>query len=396
MRVLVADDHAEFLSSLARTLLASDNVEIAGTATSVDQAVRLAADQKPDIAILDVRMPGTDGMGAIARVRTAAPDAAVIMLSLSYDRQYVRRALEAGAAGYVAKADVTEEIMEAVASIRRDEQFLSTSVVKELRASSIRLLSAEAWHELQDVIDREGTALLKFAQAVAPNEKSAIQALTRAFAAFAIARDFSEEIPSARVWLLVSLASEFFGSRPALEKIPGPEQPSSIPGNRTWSAGWPRCNAHSHANQRDFAGYWQGRMSSGARNSLTTHLAGCRSCHLQWSLVGYRELGSMGDPSRSLSQEPALSAVRTRLLSDIHLGRVEMFLIALAQRTARLEQLVASEIEVLLGSEAANGWATMERPPVTRGAPARWAEEFLGGRSKPFLAAGLRSVKGSL
>jgi DNA-binding NarL/FixJ family response regulator len=388
VRLLVADDHEEFLTSLTRTLSASDRLQIVATAAFGERAVELAAELRPDVAILDVRMPGLGGMEAISRIHRVAPGTAVIMLSLSCEREYIRRAFEARAVGYVSKIDVTDQIVAAVDAVLMGEHFISSSALRELRTTSTRLQSPESRRELLDAIDREGIALLHLARAIAPSEESAKRALVLSFSAYAMARDFSEEIQSVRTWLLVSVAMYLFGSRPTSDNG-ARDAVISITGS---FERWHRFTSNSHRNHGDFARYWNGSMSPSARRSLWAHLDCCRSCHLQWSLMGYLDQATKvkGD---NLSA-PALSGVRDLLLSDIQAGHVEKFLIALADRTARLQQLVASEIELLLGAGAAEGWKLTDHASGGRaGSVAGWAAEFLGGRTTPFFAAGFRNAR---
>lgn len=106
MRVVVVDDDAVVVSSLAIVLGAEADIEVVGTGTDGADAVRLAAELSPDAVLLDIQMPGTDGLSA-ARQILAAPDAPrVVFLTTFSDDEYVVRALALGAAGYLVKQDV--------------------------------------------------------------------------------------------------------------------------------------------------------------------------------------------------------------------------------------------------------------------------------------------------
>jgi len=393
-RVLVADNHPAFLTSLSRALSACDALEIVAFARDGKEAVRLAREHRPDVAIVDVRMDELDGMAAITLIRGAAPDAVVIMLSLSHDRQYVRRALASGAAGYVSKSDVGEEIVDAVETTLAGRHFFSSSVLRELRASSVRLFSVETWHALQDTIDQEGSSLLRFARVISGDEERASRVLWHSLAAYAMARDFSEEIRNARVWLLVATACELFPAGPPADEAGGREQTANGPRRaanlRTWISGLHgQCSAH--ADFGTFAAYWRHDLSARERAALGEHLHCCQSCHLQWCLVGYRTLMSDDNSPPNGSPDPALLGVRKQLLNDIHGARVDRFLTALSRHDANLRKLVASDVEVLLGEAAAVG-DPAEISPRT-GAPAQWTAEFLGRKMSPFLATGFHNQK---
>jgi DNA-binding NarL/FixJ family response regulator len=396
-RVLLADDHGEFLSSLSRVLSASDGVQIAATAATGEQVLKLAAEHKPDIAILDVRLPGLDGIEVISMIRAAAPETAVITLSLSYDRRYVRRALESGALGYVAKIDASEQIADAVETVLRGKHFLSSSVLSELRAASMRLFSAESCGELWDLIDREGNALLRFARSIASTEDQAIEALVRSLLAYAMARDFSDELPNPRVWLVVSVAASLFGRGPSLHAFADGGKARRLGGRAgpiSRLITWNRSGRGAHRDHRDFAAYWSGRMRRASRFALLHHVAWCRSCHLEWSLVGFRSQVLQRRIDRSSALEPAMLAVGKALASDIQNANAERFVIALAERGASLGQVLASEMEILFGAAAVQGWRHSERAlPAHKNSPARWTSEFLGERATGFLSSGWDGVR---
>ena len=106
MRVIVCDDDAVVVSSLAIVLGAQPDIEVAGTASSGDEAVRLVAELAPDIVLLDIQMPGTDGLTAAERILAAPNPPRVVFLTTFSDDEYIVRALALGAAGYLIKQDV--------------------------------------------------------------------------------------------------------------------------------------------------------------------------------------------------------------------------------------------------------------------------------------------------
>lgn len=106
MRVIVCDDDAVVVSSLAIVLEAQPDIEVAGTASNGDEAVRLAAELAPDVVLLDIQMPGTDGLAAAERILAAPEPPRVVFLTTFSDDEYIVRALALGAAGYLIKQDV--------------------------------------------------------------------------------------------------------------------------------------------------------------------------------------------------------------------------------------------------------------------------------------------------
>src|ERR1700682_1496548 len=134
-RVLIADDHPAIRENLRDALLASGGVEFVAEAATGDEAVTLAIDRKPDVAILDLRMPGLDGIEAASRIRKSAPATAVLILSLSCNKQYVRRAFGFGVRGYVSKDDAPDCLADAIEAVCTGACLLRPSVIFELQNS---------------------------------------------------------------------------------------------------------------------------------------------------------------------------------------------------------------------------------------------------------------------
>lgn len=106
MRVIVVDDDRIVCDSLAIILGAQEDIEVAGVGNDGDDAVRLYADLRPDIALLDIQMPGRDGLSAARAILAADPAARVVFLTTFSDDDYIVRALRCGARGYLIKQDV--------------------------------------------------------------------------------------------------------------------------------------------------------------------------------------------------------------------------------------------------------------------------------------------------
>src|SRR3954454_8747717 len=103
IRVLLCDDHALLRAGLRSLLAAERGIEVVGEAENGQTAVAQAIALRPEVALLDITMPELDGLAAARRIRRQAPDVKVLMLTMHDDPEYLFRALEAGAHGYVLK-----------------------------------------------------------------------------------------------------------------------------------------------------------------------------------------------------------------------------------------------------------------------------------------------------
>ena len=103
IRVLAADDHPLALAGLQQLLGSLDGIALVGAAASGEEAVRLAAERRPDVVLMDLEMPGTDGVRATRELLAARPGTAVVVLTSFSDRERILAALDAGAIGYLLK-----------------------------------------------------------------------------------------------------------------------------------------------------------------------------------------------------------------------------------------------------------------------------------------------------
>ncbi len=128
IRILIADDH-EIVRRGLRTLLEGETgCTVVGEASNGAQAVELAMELKPDLALLDVDMPELNGLEATRRIRDALPQTEVLVLSV-HDSEYVARQIMAcGARGYIVKSDAGSELIAAVESVIRRKPFVSSTI----------------------------------------------------------------------------------------------------------------------------------------------------------------------------------------------------------------------------------------------------------------------------
>ncbi|GAA3532438.1 response regulator transcription factor [Nonomuraea rosea] len=129
LRVIVVDDHPVIRAGLRGMLLAAPDIEVTGEAGSADEAVAIVPRLRPDVILMDLRMPGGDGVSAISRL---GPGHRVIVLTTYEDDGEILRAVAAGAAGYLLKDVSPAELAEAVRAAARGRTVLSPSVAARL------------------------------------------------------------------------------------------------------------------------------------------------------------------------------------------------------------------------------------------------------------------------
>src|ERR1043165_2464345 len=129
-RVLLADDHALVRAGLRALLDRLPNVEVVGEAEHGAEAVKLAAQLRPDVVLMDVSMPILNGIEATRRMGKLRPRPRVLMVSMHDDTEYVRKALSAGASGYLMKTAPRRELEAALAAVIRGEIWISPSIAR--------------------------------------------------------------------------------------------------------------------------------------------------------------------------------------------------------------------------------------------------------------------------
>ena len=152
MRVLIADDHAVFRRGLKETLAEAFSRVAFGEAKTAQETLEHVRRQDWDLVILDISMPGKSGLDILDDLRRLRPKLPILLLSMHPEQQFARRALKAGAAGYLTKDSVTEELKEAVKKIVAGGRYVSATLAEKL-AVDLRLGADTPLHEL--LSDRE-------------------------------------------------------------------------------------------------------------------------------------------------------------------------------------------------------------------------------------------------
>ena len=124
-KVLIADDHKIVRRGLSHLIDSDDRFIVVAEAQDGSEAIRNAAQTRPDVAVLDINMPVTDGITAAREIKTISPDTGIVMLTIRQEPEIIRSAFAAGAIGFVLKTSSEEELFHALESAARGERFVA-------------------------------------------------------------------------------------------------------------------------------------------------------------------------------------------------------------------------------------------------------------------------------
>jgi DNA-binding NarL/FixJ family response regulator len=133
-RVLVADDHALFRNGLKAILANAEGFEVVGEAATGEEVVEKVAQAQPDIVLMDIRMPGINGIETTRRVLERTPRVGVVVVTMLEDDDSVFAAMRAGARGYILKGADAEEVLKVVAAVAEGEAHFGSEIAKRLIA----------------------------------------------------------------------------------------------------------------------------------------------------------------------------------------------------------------------------------------------------------------------
>jgi two-component system, NarL family, response regulator NreC len=128
LRILLVDDHPLFRAGLRSILAAHPDLSIIGEAGDARQAYGVAETEQPDVIVMDLNLPGIDGVSAMRELLQRAPQSKVLMLSMYTDEIHAARALAAGASGYAMKTQSPDDLIEGVRTVARGERYLPRSL----------------------------------------------------------------------------------------------------------------------------------------------------------------------------------------------------------------------------------------------------------------------------
>ena len=131
IRIVLVDDHALVREGVSRLLEAQPDLRVVGAFGDAEAAIRFAAAEEPEVAIVDIAMPQASGIEVARRIRQVSPDTQILILTMYSNPEYVHQALLAGALGYVAKESAGPVLVEAVRAVQAGRRYLSESLGTE-------------------------------------------------------------------------------------------------------------------------------------------------------------------------------------------------------------------------------------------------------------------------
>ncbi|PYT04633.1 MAG: DNA-binding response regulator [Acidobacteria bacterium] len=130
--ILLVDDHPLVRAGIRTLLEKLPEVVVTGEATDGREALRMIREHPPNIVLMDIAMPGLNGLDATKRISAEFPGVLVVVLSMYTDQEYVRQAVEAGAAGYLVKGSAAAELEDAITTVARGEKYFTPAVTTQI------------------------------------------------------------------------------------------------------------------------------------------------------------------------------------------------------------------------------------------------------------------------
>lgn len=137
IRVLVADDHHLVRTSIARMLDAEDGLQVVGEAADGEDAISQARSIRPDLVLMDIRMPGIGGLEATRKIARGMSDIKVIVLTAYLEDTFAQRLLDAGASGFISKGTELEEMVRAIHCVHAGQRYISPDIAQRLVLSKL-------------------------------------------------------------------------------------------------------------------------------------------------------------------------------------------------------------------------------------------------------------------
>jgi two-component system, NarL family, invasion response regulator UvrY len=132
IRVLLADDHGIVRDGLRRIVEDAGDMQVVTEAADGPETIRLTREIKPDVVVVDISMPGMDGLEVITRLHGEMPELPILVLTMHEEEQYVIRAISAGATGYITKRSAPEQLVKAIRQVKNGRRYVSADAAESL------------------------------------------------------------------------------------------------------------------------------------------------------------------------------------------------------------------------------------------------------------------------
>jgi NarL family two-component system response regulator LiaR len=175
IKILIAEDHVVVREGTRQILEREPDMEVVAEASDGEEAIRLAGNTMPDVAIIDIAMPNVDGIEATKQIKALYPSIAVLILTAYDDDQFVFSLLEAGAAGYLLKSVRGHELVDAVRAVYAGESVLHPAIARKVINRFIPAVGKVQKQTLQEVLSEREIEVLKLAAEGLNNQDIAAQ-----------------------------------------------------------------------------------------------------------------------------------------------------------------------------------------------------------------------------
>ncbi|WP_119342587.1 UvrY/SirA/GacA family response regulator transcription factor [Facilibium subflavum] len=167
IKVLLVDDHDLVRLGIKKLLSDVGNIQIVGEASSGEEAIQIVPKVKPDVILMDVKMPGMGGLEATKRIVKSHPDVKVLVVTVYGDEPYPTRVLQAGASGYMTKGVSVDEMIQAIKMVHSGRRYLSPEVAQQL---ALKHLTHEDESPFDSLSEREMQVLIMITSGQKVNE----------------------------------------------------------------------------------------------------------------------------------------------------------------------------------------------------------------------------------
>ncbi len=158
IKILLADDHSIVRAGLIRIIEECDDMDVIAEASNGKEALELAKEHMPDVAILDISMPELDGLEVVDQLKSSYPDLPTIVLTMHEEEQYAVRAIEVGAMGYITKQSAPDQLVDAIRKVYSGSRYLSESATEAL---ALRIAKGTKKQTLLDTLSRRELQVLR-------------------------------------------------------------------------------------------------------------------------------------------------------------------------------------------------------------------------------------------